>query len=63
MGDFNYAGIDWEHMIVDSGRDAQLFHENALDNLLVQHVNFITRHRVNNNRAYTANSTRVRGYI
>ena len=27
----------------------QLFHENALDNLLVQHVNFNTRHRVNNN--------------
>ena len=40
MGDFNYAGIDWEHMIIEGGRDAQLFHENALDNLLVQHVNF-----------------------
>ena len=49
MGDFNYAGIDWEHMIIEGGRDTQLFHENALDNLLVQHVNFNTRHRVNNN--------------
>ena len=49
MGDFNYAGIDWEHMIIEGGRDAQLIHENALDNLLVQHVNFNTRHRVNNN--------------
>ena len=49
MGDFNYAGIDWEHMIIEGSRDAQLFHENALDNLLVQHVNFNTRHRVNNN--------------
>ena len=49
MGDFNYAGIDWEHMIIEGGRDAQLFHENALDNLLVQHVNFNMRHRVNNN--------------
>ena len=48
FGDFNYPNIDWEHMNADLDKESELFYDNLNENLLVQHINVITRHKLGN---------------
>ena len=47
FGDFNYINIDWEHMNADLDKESELFY-NINENLLVQHINVNTLHKLGN---------------
>ena len=44
----NYPNIDWEHMNADLDKESELFSDNMNENLLVQHINVNTRHKLGN---------------
>ena len=44
----NYPNINWEHMNADLDKENELFYDNINENLLVQHINVNTRHKLGN---------------
>ena len=48
FGDFNYPNINWEHMTADLDKESELFYDNTNENLLVQHININTLHKLGN---------------
>ena len=48
FGDFNYPNINWEHMNTDLDKESELLYDNINENLLVQHINVNTRHKLGN---------------